>query len=145
MIRLLLLVVPLVELAGLILLGQRVGVGYTLLWVLVSGVLGVGIIQRQGWGMVQRLQAQMARNASPFAVLKSGMWGVLAGVLLVFPGLVTDLLAIPALLMALTHRRASRAGEPDGPRVYRNGDHDVIEGEWQAQDESREKKPLDRQ
>ncbi|WP_304640552.1 FxsA family protein [Pseudomonas sp.] len=145
MIRLLLLVVPLLELAGLILLGQAIGVGYTLLWVLVSGILGVGIIQRQGWGMLQRLQLQMARNGSPFAVLKSGMWGVLAGVLLVFPGILTDLLAVPALLMALTHRRASREGEADGPRVYRNGDHDVIEGEWQAQDESRDRKPLDRQ
>lgn len=147
MIRLLLLVVPLLELAGLILLGQAIGVGYTLLWVLVSGILGVGIIQRQGWGMVQRLQLQMARNGSPFAVLKSGMWGVLAGVMLVFPGVLTDLLAVPALLMALTHRRASRGDEggPGGPRVYRNGDHDIIEGEWQAQDESRDRKPLNRQ
>ncbi len=143
MIRLLLLVVPLIELAGLILLGQAIGVGYTLLWVLISGVLGVALIQRQGWGTLQRLQAQMARNASPFAVLKSGMWGVLAGVLLVFPGVLTDMLALPALLMSLRHRRASDQGQPGGRRVYRQGEHDVIEGEWESRDET-DRDKLDR-
>ena len=95
--RFFLLLLPLLELATLILLGQRIGVGYTLLWVLGSGVLGLVLIQRQGWSMLQQLQIRMAENRSPFAVLKTGMWWLLAGVLLMIPGLITDALALPAL------------------------------------------------
>ena len=95
--RFFLLLLPLLELATLILLGQRIGVGYTLLWVLGSGVLGLVLIQRQGWSMLQQLQIRMAENRSPFAVLKTGMWWLLAGVLLMIPGLITDALALPCL------------------------------------------------
>lgn len=139
-IRILLLLIPLIELAGLILLGQAIGVGFTLLWVLISGLLGVAVIQRQGWGMLQRLQAQMADNRAPFAVLKSGMWGVLAGVLLIIPGVVTDVLAIPAFILALRNRNRPGPGEPGGPTVWKRGEHHIIEGEWEAGQD----KPTDR-
>lgn len=132
MIRFLLLAVPFIELAGLILLGQRIGVGYTLLWVLASGLLGVAVIQRQGWGTLQRLQERMAENRSPFSVLKSGMWGVVAGLLLMFPGVITDSLAVPALILAWRHRGRPGPGEPGGPRVYKRGQDTVIEGEWES-------------
>ena len=132
LIRILLLLIPLIELAGLILLGQAIGVGFTLLWVLVSGLLGVAVIQRQGWGMLQRLQMQMAENRAPFSILKSGMWGVLAGVLLLIPGVVTDVLAVPALILALRNRNRPGPGEPGGPTVWKRGEHHVIEGEWEA-------------
>lgn len=133
LLRILLLAFPLIELASLILLGQEVGVGWTLLWVLFTGVLGLVLIQRNGWGMLQRLQQQMVSNRSPFRVLKSGMWGVLAGVLIAFPGLVSDVLAIPCLIMALLHRGGgSGPDDQDGPRTYRRGEYTIIEGEWQA-------------
>lgn len=141
MIRLLLLAVPLIELAGLILLGQRIGVGYTLLWVLASGLLGVAVIQRQGWGTLQRLQERMAENRSPFGVLKSGMWGVVAGLLLMFPGVITDVLAVVALVFALRHRNQPGPGEPGGPRVYRRGENNVIEGEWESREQRDEHDP----
>ena len=90
LLRLLLLMLPLIELASLILLGQRVGVGWTLFWVLLTGIVGLSLIQSNGWGMLQRLQHEMMNNRSPLQILKSGMWGVLAGALLAFPGLITD-------------------------------------------------------
>lgn len=145
MIRILLLVVPLIELAGLIMLGQAIGVGYTLLWVLASGLLGIAVIQRQGWGMLQRLQAQMAQNRAPLSVLKSGMWGVLAGLLLIFPGVITDVLALAALIMALRHRTKPQPGEPGGPRVWKRGEHNVIEGEWEPGKEADRDRHIDKQ
>lgn len=136
LLRILLLAFPLIELASLIILGQAVGVGLTLLWVLFTGIAGLMLIQRNGWGMLQRLQQQMIINRSPQAVLKSGMWGVLAGVLIAFPGLVSDVLAVPCLIMALRHRGGG--GGPDGgndeggPRTWQRGEYTIIEGEWQA-------------
>lgn len=133
LLRILLLALPLIELASLILLGQAVGVGWTLFWVLFTGIIGLTLIQRNGWGMLQRLQQQMASNRSPFGVLKSGMWGVLAGVLIAFPGLVTDVLAIPCLILALLHRGGgSGPDDQNGPRMYRQGERIIIEGEWET-------------
>ncbi|PKM31134.1 MAG: hypothetical protein CVV07_02940 [Gammaproteobacteria bacterium HGW-Gammaproteobacteria-11] len=134
-IRLLLLAFLLLELASLIVMGQRTGVGMTLLWVLFSAVLGVLIIKSQGWAMLQRLQQRMTEDRSPFGVLKSGMWGVLAGLLLVFPGLITDLLALPCLFLAWRHRNDIPPGEPGGPTVWSRDGHHIIEGEWQPGDD----------
>ncbi|GGC85901.1 FxsA family protein [Halopseudomonas salina] len=147
LVRFTLLAIPLIELAGLILLGQRIGVGMTLLWVLASGILGVAVIQSQGWTMLQRLQARMAQDSSPFGVLKSGMWGVLAGILLVFPGVLTDAAALVCLLLAWRYRGQLQPGDPGGPGVWRQGDHDVIEGEWkQGKEEQIDRdKPADRE
>lgn len=142
LLRIVLLAFPLIELASLIMLGQAVGVGWTLFWVLFTGVLGLMLIQRQGWGMFQRLQQQMMENRHPGAVLKSGMWGVLAGVLIAFPGLVSDVLALPCLIMALRHRGGGSGpsgGNDQGPRTYRRGEYTIIEGEWQAGDPPRER------
>lgn len=132
LLRILLLVFPLLELASLILLGQRVGVGWTLLWVLATGIIGLMLIQSNGWGMLQRLQREMMNNRSPLQVLKSGMWGVLAGVLLAFPGLISDALAIPCLIMALLHRGGAGPDDQDGTRSYQRDGHTIIEGEWES-------------
>ncbi|MFA5678899.1 MAG: FxsA family protein [Pseudomonas sp.] len=138
LLRILLLVFPLIELASLIMLGQAVGVGWTLLWVLFTGVAGLMLIQRNGWGMLQRLQQQMLANRSPQAILKSGMWGVLAGALIAFPGVVSDVLAVPCLIMALLHRGGNGPGSGDdnqgGPRTYRYDEHIIIEGEWESEE-----------
>lgn len=135
-IRLLLLAVPFIELAGLIILGQAIGVGLTLLWVLGTIVLGILVIKSQGWVMVQRLQTQMAQSGTPLVVLKSGMWGVLAGVLLVIPGVLTDAAALACLLLAWRHRGQPLPGEPGGPKAWTQDGHNVIEGEWKPGAES---------
>ena len=135
--RFLLLLLPFMELASLILLGQRIGVGATLLWVLGTGLLGLVLIQRQGWSMLQQLQIRMAENRSPFAVLKTGMWWLLAGVLLMIPGLITDTLAVACLVMALVSRGKPAPGEPGGPTVWKKGNTTIIEGEWRDGEEPR--------
>ncbi len=132
LLRLLLLMLPLIELASLILLGQRVGVGWTLFWVLLTGIVGLSLIQSNGWGMLQRLQHEMMNNRSPLQILKSGMWGVLAGALLAFPGLITDVLAIPCLFMALRHRGGPGGGPGDQSGTYERGGVTIIEGEWEV-------------
>ncbi|PCC98462.1 FxsA family protein [Halopseudomonas pelagia] len=135
-IRLLLLAIPFIELAGLIILGQAIGVGLTLLWVLGTIVVGVLVIKSQGWVMVQRLQTQMSQTGSPLIVLKSGMWGVLAGVLLVIPGVLTDAAALVCLVLAWRHRGQPLPGEPGGPKAWTRDGHTVIEGEWKPGDEA---------
>ncbi|MFN3581779.1 MAG: FxsA family protein [Pseudomonas sp.] len=145
--RLLLLAVPFIELAGLIMLGQAIGVGLTLLWVLGSIVLGILVIQTQGWAMLQRLQERMNQDRSPFGVLKSGMWGVLAGIFLIIPGVITDALALPCLILAWRHRGQAQPGESGGPKTWERDGHNIIEGEWEPGQDTppRDSKQIDRE
>jgi UPF0716 protein FxsA len=64
------------------------------------------------------------------------MWWLLAGVLLMIPGLITDTLAVACLVMALVSRGKPAPGEPGGPTVWRRGNTTIIEGEWQPDDPS---------
>lgn len=97
----LLTVVPLVELALLVWIGNRLGLGATIGLVLVTGVLGAWLARQQGLAVVGRIQSQLAAGQVPGAALVDGLLVLLAGAVLLTPGLLTDafgflLLAPPA-------------------------------------------------
>lgn len=130
------LVWPLVEIALFVTLGSALGLGLTLLVVLGTGVLGVAILRRQGLQSAGRLRAGMASLRNPLAAAGSDALRMLAGVLLVLPGFLTDalglLLLIPPvrlLLIALLVRRFGVTSmQSDQP--VRRADGIIIDGEF---------------
>lgn len=130
------LVWPLVEIALFVTLGSALGLGLTLLWVLGTGVLGVAILRGQGMQTAGRLRAGMASLRNPLAAAGSDALRMLAGVLLVLPGFLTDaiglLLLIPPLrllLIALIVRRFGVTSmQSDQP--VRRADGIIIDGEF---------------
>lgn len=90
--RLLLLftIVPLTELWLLLWLGSVTSVGFTVLVVLVTGFLGATLARYQGWQTWQRIQLQLQRGEPPAAALVDGLMILIAGALLITPGLLTD-------------------------------------------------------
>jgi UPF0716 protein FxsA len=101
---LLLLLIPVAEIAVFIHVGSRLGVGLTLLLVLASAVFGVWLIRVQGFAAATRVQAMIARGESPALGMLEGFALLAAGVLLAVPGFVTDLAAFALLIPPL--RRA---------------------------------------
>lgn len=95
---LLLLAIPVVEIAVFIQVGSRIGAGLTLLLVLVSAVFGIGLIRAQGLATAARLQALILRGESPALGMLEGLALLVAGVLLLIPGFVTDLAAFILLV-----------------------------------------------
>ncbi|MDD3608824.1 MAG: FxsA family protein [Halothiobacillaceae bacterium] len=99
-----LLVLPLAELYVLIALGARIGALWMILWVVASAVLGVIVWRRQGAQIMLSAMREASRGraptTSPFETLLVGF----AGILLIFPGVITDVLALPLLIPPL--RRA---------------------------------------
>lgn len=85
------------ELASIILVGQRVGVFATLLLIIADIVLGVGVIKSAGANAMNELRMPLRAPGSE-ARLAGGMaLRVLAGVLFIVPGFFSDLLALLAL------------------------------------------------
>ncbi|MEM8962111.1 MAG: FxsA family protein, partial [Acidobacteriota bacterium] len=90
--RLLLLftLVPLIELAVLVWLGQWVGLLPTIALVFVTGVLGAYLARRQGLITWTRVRAAMARGELPGEALIDALLILIAGAVLLTPGLITD-------------------------------------------------------
>lgn len=99
-VRLLLLftVVPLVELALLIKLGNLIGLWPTILIVIATGVLGAALARSQGTRTVGAIRAELAQGRAPTESLINGLLILVGGVVLLTPGLLTDLLGFSLLV-----------------------------------------------
>ena len=102
-VRLLILftVVPLIELALLIKLGNLIGLWPTISIVIVTGVLGAALARNQGTRTVVAIRAELAEGRAPTESLLNGLLILVGGVVLLTPGLLTDLLGF-SLLIPLT-------------------------------------------
>jgi UPF0716 protein FxsA len=87
---LLFIVVPLIELFLLIELGQRIGVAATLALIVCTGVLGAWLARRQGLGVIARVREELAAGKLPTAAALDGVLILVAGAVLMTPGVLTD-------------------------------------------------------
>ncbi|KQT42923.1 hypothetical protein ASG43_15325 [Aureimonas sp. Leaf454] len=86
----LLLGLPILEIAVLILVGEQIGLLATLGIVLGSAVLGALLLKRQGFAALGRIRAEAAAGRVPGRDIVHGVMIVVAGVLLLLPGLIGD-------------------------------------------------------
>jgi UPF0716 protein FxsA len=96
-----LLAVPILEIAVFIIVGQYIGVLATLAMIFVTAVIGSILLRVQGFGLLREIQKIVDDGGVPGRELVHGVMILLAGVLLLTPGFVTDtigfLLFIPPL------------------------------------------------
>lgn len=125
-ILLLLTVIPALELYLLLQIGSLLGPTPTLLLILLTGVVGAHFAKREGWGVLMTLQQDLTRGLPPADRVMEGVLVLLGGLLLITPGVVTDLLGFvllvrptrrllaPRLLKALSSRfQVESFGMPD--------------------------------
>lgn len=100
--RLLLLftVVPLIELAMLLAIGRQVGVLSTVLLVLGTGILGAWLARREGVRTFARVREEFAAGRLPTDALLDGLLILVAGAVLLTPGLLTDVAGFSLLVPA---------------------------------------------
>ncbi len=94
---LLFLIVPVVEVTLLITLGERMGFGATFALVVASALVGSWLARREGIAAWRRVQARLAQGAPPGPELVDGLVVLLAALLLVVPGVLTDVAGLLGL------------------------------------------------
>ena len=96
---LLFVVTPLLELAILFKVKEWLGLQETILLVLCTGIVGAWLARAQGFVVLQKIQQDMSAGRLPAPYLLDGLMIIIAGALLITPGLLTDtvgfLLLIP--------------------------------------------------
>ncbi len=94
----LIILLPLVELALLLALGKYVGIEFTLGFVVLSGILGVAVLRFQSWQTWRSVQQSLAQGELPAESLADRLMLLLAGVLLIAPGVLTDIVGLTLLV-----------------------------------------------
>ena len=100
LLRLLLLftLVPIVELALLIEVGRQVGTLPTVIVVIGTGIAGAALARSQGSQAFSRLKSAIGSGVFPAEEIFDGALILGGGLLLVTPGLLTDLIGFAALI-----------------------------------------------
>ncbi len=95
---LILVAVPIIEIALFIELGGWVGLWPTIALVIITAILGGVLLRMQGFAAMQRLQSSVAEGGDPRGPLAHGVMILVAGLLMLTPGFFTDAVGFSLLL-----------------------------------------------
>jgi UPF0716 protein FxsA len=121
--------IPLIELYLLIRIGELVGVWVTVGLVILTGALGAALARYEGLRVLGRVREEWRQGRVPTQDLLDGLLILIAGAVLLTPGLLTDcfgffILSPPG--RRLIRRALSRAAE----RRFGRSRPGVIDVEW---------------
>ncbi len=138
--------IPLVELYLLIEVGSEIGAIPTLFLTVFTAVLGGLLVRLQGFTTALRVREAMDRGEMPAIEMLEGVVLLVAGIMLLLPGFITDaigfLCLVPpvrrGLLLAFLRRSGvlSSSGPSHGPDSESRPR--VIEGEFKREDDGKE-------
>ena len=133
------------EIVGMTLVAGEIGGLLTFLWLLGAMVAGGWLIRSAGSGFMPELMHATASGQDPISVMWLTGRRFLAGMLLILPGFISDVVALLLLLTAGLPRAAGPARaetyEPGAAQTPHHSPHpdarrndDVIEGEFRRED-----------
>jgi UPF0716 protein FxsA len=97
---LLFITIPIAELAVLVWLGSRIGFWPTMGLVVITGVAGAALARTAGVRVIHEIRAEVAAGRMPVNHMLDGMLILVGGVMLLTPGILSDLFGIALLLPA---------------------------------------------
>ncbi|MEI6227394.1 MAG: FxsA family protein [Methylophilaceae bacterium] len=120
---------PVVEIWILINLFQQYG-SIVVLYLLVVAVLGIKLIRDEKSLFSVRMMQTLSQGANPFKAIFGSARNIIAGILLVIPGIMSDIIAAVLLLIPIS----SDAKKTEGYQTKPAANDDVIEGEFHREE-----------
>ena len=114
---------PFVEIGLLVHLAEAHG-WWVLGWVLLSACAGFALLKEARFALVARIGAAIAVGQFPIAALVDSARTVVAGLFLIFPGIISDFIALTLLLLP-----RSALPEPVPVRGFGN----VVDGQFRRE------------
>lgn len=102
-ILLIFIAVPLAEIAVFIMVGDVIGVLPTVALVILTAVIGVALLKRQGLAALDRARRTVDAGELPVDSVIDGIALLVAGAFLLTPGLITDTAGFLLLVPAIRH------------------------------------------
>ncbi|MBJ3761538.1 FxsA family protein [Maribius pontilimi] len=137
--------VPMIEIALFIQVGGFIGLGWTLMIVLVTALLGTALVRSQGALALNEVRSSFNDMRDPTEALVHGAMILFAGALLLTPGFFTDAVGFALLLppvrraafrflrdrIEVRHFNQAEQQRRPNPQSHPRGDGDVIDGDFQ--------------
>jgi len=101
------IIIPIIEIALLIQVSEIIGGWSTIALVVITAFIGAKLVKQQGTDALKNVQTQMAQGQMPAQDLFSGLCVIIAGVLLVTPGIVTDIFGFLLLTPLVRNKMAA--------------------------------------
>jgi UPF0716 protein FxsA len=98
---LLFITVPALELLIFLMVGQRIGIGATFAIILITGFFGAYLAKSQGLKALARYQASLAEGVLPHEAIIDSLLILIAGILLLIPGFLTDSIGFSLLVPSI--------------------------------------------
>ncbi|MDD5390851.1 MAG: FxsA family protein [Gallionellaceae bacterium] len=125
--------IPALEIVGIYQIAQKIGWGWTLIWLISAVWIGATLIRAQHSDLPARVKLALERGEAPFGEIWASGRRLMAGVLLILPGAGSDVLALLLLLWPTARAPSGMPPTPPPPNTPR-GEGDVIEGEFRRED-----------
>jgi UPF0716 protein FxsA len=142
---LILLVATVVEVTVLVAVGHAIGVWATIGLLILASLVGAALLRREGIRTLVAFQEALRTRRPPHRELIDGMLIATAGVFIVLPGFVSDVLGLLLLLpptRALVRRRMLHSAVLRTPGRFASSS--VVEGEGVVEGEVVDKQPTPR-
>lgn len=120
---------PVAEIWILVSLMQQYG-WWVVLYLLVIATLGLRLIRDEKMLFSGRMMQNLTQNGSPMKAIFGSARNIIAGVLLIIPGVLTDVLAAILLLIPIN----SKHKKAQAYQAEKAANDDVIEGEFRRED-----------
>jgi UPF0716 protein FxsA len=124
-----LLAFPIAEIWILINLFQQYG-WWVLLYLVSVGLLGLQLIRDEKLLFSGRMMQSLSQGGNPMKAMFGSARNIFAGVLLMIPGVITDLIAVVLLLIPVKNNDALKSPK----YTQKAANDDVIEGEFRRED-----------
>ena len=144
LIGIILLAFPFVEIFLLLNLAHKYG-WWVLFYLVVIGFLGLQLIRGEKLLLSAKMMQSLSAGGNPIKTLLGSARNMVAGVLLIIPGVITDIIAVALLLIPMS--KPSLAGATNSqhqdsyPPNAKAANDDVIEGEYVEIKEDLDKNP----
>lgn len=125
---LILLAFPVLEIGLLIALAGQYG-WWLLLYLVIVAILGFRLIKDEQLMMFGRMAQTLSQGGTPGKALFGSAKNMIAGILLIIPGVISDLVAVILLLLP-----TAKGGPSPSQARRKAANDDVIEGEFRRED-----------
>lgn len=89
---------PIAEITVFFRMASAIGFFSAVGWIILVSIIGIWLVKRQGLSTLRRLNRRVASGEVPTRELLDGLFILAAGALLLFPGFLTDFVAVLLLL-----------------------------------------------
>ena len=90
--------IPIIEISIFITIGSKIGILNTVSIILLTAIVGIYFVRRQGLSLLFNAQKNMSQGILPTEEIKGGIFLLVSGLLLITPGFFTDCIGFAIFL-----------------------------------------------